>query len=372
MKIITPRVIAPDSSHWAQWIDCALSPSRVGHQATLDFHDRLISAGRIPLMSWHHLEELLAIEDDTWARRRVAFIQALPLIAYVRFPAEGSHSGSIVDVLSAEVTAALNGATTLQEVRDKARVSLIRTGTGEEVIGTETWIWDVVRREFRRRNKDAKLIAATRSMGLFDDQRTIGEIAKGSIRTNEEQRFTVLKMRGKVLDHIQLRGDRKIADPHSMASSFMDAVQALAVPEGTDVRSLLEIALVSQGLDRDEIRDDAVLADLNDLAIFRARLKVIADNIDMPFRSLKRIDRAILPSCQTLHLLQRFGQNRQRRNGSDITDESLSALAPYVDELFVDKRTAEDFRRVQSRSEPVVRLLGRVRKISSFEGLVSP
>lgn len=369
MSIIALQVIVPDSSHWAQWIDCALNTSKAEHRAALKFHDRLMTAGRIPLMSWHHLEELLAIDDDAWARRRIAFIQALPFVAYMRFPSHAPHCGSIIDVLSAEVTAIINGETTLKGVRDHARKLLIQTGTGENIIGSEAGVWDVIRQELLLRKNQTKLIAATRRMSLFDDRKTIGELVKGSIRTAEDQEIRFSIMGAEVLDHIKNRGDPVIADPHVMASDFMGAVKSLKVPEGIDVRSLLEFSLISQGVDLEEIHDEDVLADLKDLGIFRTRLKVIAENINVPFDKLKIVNMRILPSWQTQHLIERFGQDRKRRPGSDIADECLSALAPYVDELFVDKRTAEDFRRLKNRPEMIISLLGIVRKSANYDGI---
>lgn len=207
-------------------------------------------------------------------------------------------------------------------------------------------------------------------MKLFDARRTVGEIAKDSLRTSEEKAARYSNIELEVLDHIQNRGDKDIKDPRSMAAEFVSSVKDLSPPEFADVRSILEYGLMIQGVDREEISDDAVLDDLNALALFRSRLKIISTNIGRSFDDIKGIDMEILPSWQIQSLLRKFGQDRQRRPGSDITDEALSTLAPYVDELFVDRRTAEDFRRVISRDDAVMSWLGTIRKSSSFKGLV--
>jgi hypothetical protein len=363
------QIIAPDTSHWAQWIDSALDTSSVKHQEALKFHDQLMSVGRIPLLTWHHLEELLAIEDGVWARRRVAFIQNLPFLAYIKFPNEEPFPGTIIDVLSAEVAAVLGGATNLLDVRNAARGLLIQTGSGAEVLGSEAVEWDVLREDVLKHRQHLKQVAAVRIMSLFDDRRTVAEIAKESLRTSEEQTARYFSLRQEVLDHILNRGDKDIADPRSMAEDFVNSAKELSIPDVTDVRSLLEFGLMVQGVDREEISDDAVLADLKVLAVFRSRLRIIANNIGEQFDTIKHVNMRILPSWQIQSLLGQFGQDRQRRPGSDIVDEALSALAPYVDELFVDRRTAEDFRRVILKKDAIVSSLGRIRKSPNFEGL---
>lgn len=333
-------------------------------------YDHLIAAGRIPLLTFHHLEELLAIEDGDWAMRRISFIRSLPLIAFVRYPNDDVQTGTIVDMLAAEIAATLSGAKTMDEVREAARGLLVRTGRGTDVIGTEMWVWQVVREECLRRNRSSRSIAAIRRMGLFDDRRTVGEIVKGSIRPPSERRSRLARMSDEVADHVRTRGDVRIEDPAGVANWFMSELGEVDLPPGIDVRGLLEWALTEQGIDREEIRDDARLADLNRLAIYRTRLKIIADHLDVPYVRLKAIDPAILPSLSIQQGLERYGQDRRRRPGSDLTDECLAALAPYVDELFVDRRTREDFRRFGRADKSLFNRIGTVRSTAEFTGLL--
>lgn len=370
MLIVRPVIIAPDSAHWSRWIDAALRPTHRDHESAVTLYDRLIAAGRIPLLTFHHLEELLAIDDGDWAMRRIAFIQSLPLVGFVRCPDNGVQTGTIVDMLAAEVAAALAGADSMAEVRKAARGRLVRTGTGTDVIGTEMWVWRVVREECLRRNRSSRSIAAVRRMGLFDDRRTVGEIVKGSIRQPSERRSRLARMSDEVTDHVRTRGDVRIEDPAGVANWFMSELGDVDLPPGIDVRGLLEWALTEQGLDREEIRDDAILADLNRLAIYRTRLKIIADYLEVPYVQLKEIDPGILPSLSIHQGLERYGQDRQRRPGSDLTDECLAALAPYVDELFVDRRTREDFRRLRQADKSLFDRIGMVRSAAQLDELL--
>jgi hypothetical protein len=369
MTVILPKIIAPDTSHWANWIDAALGQDPERRRTAQDFHQRLLTAGRIPFLSWHHLEELLVIDDVDWARRRIAFIQSVPLVAFMRMPGEEFGVGSVIEVVAAEVAASLDGHDTPRNIRAAARMTLIQTGSGVDAIGEEAWVWDALRGEFLARHEKAKLVTATRAMNLFDDNRTVGEIARGTIRAPSKRAERVRQMYDQVDSNIRSRGDAQIADSRAMTMDFMDRVKNFELPDNNDVRSLIELALVGQGVEPHEITDDRLLSELNELALYRAKLKVIAEKLGRPYDEIKHVDMQLLPSWQIEKALSRFGQDRQRRNGSDLNDGHLATLAAYVDELFVDKRTAEDFRRVVNRKDDVASLICVVRKAAKFEEL---
>ena len=79
-------------------------------------HQRLMEQARVPLLSWHHLEELLGGKDDACAADRVASLQAIPFLAWLRLPPAKEGLGLIVDIFAAEVMAACEGHSDLAAV----------------------------------------------------------------------------------------------------------------------------------------------------------------------------------------------------------------------------------------------------------------
>jgi hypothetical protein len=135
------------------------------------------------------------------------------------------------------------------------------------------------------------------------------------------------------------------------------------------VRDLLVTALTAQGVDEYEIRDECLLADLNQLAVFRSKLRLIAGKTGQPFATLKRIRMETLPSCLIDEGFKAHGQDRRERKGSDLNDRYLASLAAYVDELYVDKRTAEDFRRTLSKTPLLKEIVGGIKRTSRYQDL---
>jgi hypothetical protein len=381
LAIIEPKIIAPDSSHWAKWIDATISDDNARRAQALGLHERLLDLGRIPLLSWHHLEELLGVEDDQTARSRVAFIQSLPLIAWMRLPHEEagcqirarprtSSLGSIIQVLAAEAIAASESCHDLVSIRDRARQLMLRTGPGSNAIGSESWVYDAMRPLLRARQPQIDMVAALSPLRAFDESRTIGELARRSVNSPDEMRAQLRVIYDKALQEATNSTGGDAHRAKTMADQFITrAIDHLPTP-GTTVRDLLVSTLVSQGLDAEEVRDECVLGDLSELGLFRSHLRVVASETGRSFDDLKGVSMAVLPSRVIGDALRKHGQHRKKRPGSDLNDAYLGVLAAYCDVLYVDKRTAEDFRRAIAKEPKLIGLIGDVAKAADFTDLL--
>ena len=331
---------------------------------------RLIEQGRIPLLSWHHLEELLGGEDDAAAGRRIATLQDMPLIAYLRLPSDDAGLGSIAQILAAEAIAASEGLGDLIAVRNRARELLLRTGRGVEAIGEETWVWDVLRPALRSRRGHSEMVAALSPLQTFDTNQTIGELSKAKILSPEEMRVQLNRTYAMALRDATAATGGDLARAHVMAEDFVRRVVAIMPPPGTTVRELLVTSLAGQGVDESEIQDHCLLADLNRLAQFRSQLRVVASETGLSFETLKRVPMDFLPSRIIGDALREHGQRRARRPGSDLNDAHLGVLAAYCAVLYVDKRTAEDFVRARRKEPRLSGLIGEVAKAADYEALL--
>lgn len=336
-------------------------------------HRGLLERGLIPLLTWHHLEELLGVADGQSALHRVAFLMDLPHVCWIRLASDEVGLGSIAQVLAAEVIAACEGCSTLRDVRDRARALLLHFGSGAEAIGAESWVWEAVRPALRSRKGKSDAIAALSPLRVFDDNQTIGELSKFRINEPAEMRTQLAKIYEVAVAQAMQATKGNAAVSKHMAQSFIEEVLECLPPPGTAVRQLLVSTLVAQGLDENEIRDECILADLNKLALFRSQLRVVAPQTGRPFDGLKHIPMTILPSQVITSALHEHGQRRSERSGSDLTDAYLGALAAYCDILYVDKRTAEDFKRAQRKVATLQFFpLARIAKGRDFTDLLNP
>ncbi|MCB5943952.1 hypothetical protein [Acidocella sp. KAb 2-4] len=372
MTLFTATIIAPDSSHWGKWLDAAQSPNPERRRRAHTLHGRLLEQGRLPLLSWHHLEELLGVENDSTARTRIEFLQQLPFVAYLRLPNEKEGLlGSIVQVLAAEAIAAAEGCGDLIAVRNRARELLLTIGNGRQAIGEDIRVWEASRPNVQSRKGTANMIATFGPLRTFDEKLTIGELAKLPFNSPDQIRMQLDLSYARALREAILSTGGDTIGARKMADEFMTQVLARTPPPGATVREMLVLMLVDQGVDESEIRDESVLEDLNRLALFRSQLRVVASKTGRSFQELKKVSMDVLPSRVISEALKVHGQPRSLRPGSDHIDSHLAVLAAYCTVLYVDKRTAEDFRRARNKEPRLTGLIGDIAKAGDFEGLLA-
>lgn len=247
---------------------------------------------------------------------------------------------------------------------------MLKTGSGTQAIGEDAWVWEVMR-PILRSSKDKKdMVAALGPLRTFDETRTIGELTRLTINSPDQMRAQLNRLHAQALQEATQSTGSDAARARAMADDFMARVVAMMPPPGTTVRELLVSTLARQGLDEDEIRDECVLADLSRLALFRNQLRAVASDTGRSFEALKKVPMDLLPSRIIGEALRTHGQRRQLRPGSDLNDGYLGVLAAYCAVLYVDKRTAEDFRRAQRKEPRLKGLIGEVSKAADFDALL--
>ena len=365
-----PCIIAPDSSHWSLWLDAMHSPKPDVRQRAESLHERLMDQGRVPLLSWHHLEELLGGKDDACAADRVASLQAMPFMAWLRLPPAQEGLGSIVEIFAAEVMAVCEGHSDLAAVRDRARQLLLMTGDGQQAIGEHGWVWEAIRPVIHSRQDHVTAVASLGSMQTFDKTQTIGALSKMYIADPARHRAKLSGVHQQAFQQALRGTDGDEVKARAMADAFIERTIAMGPAPGSTVRDLLLSTLTSQGVDEAEIRDECVVGDLMRLGYFRSLLRVAAEVTGRTFVSLKHVSMDLIPSFAIEEAIQAHRQPREKLPGSDLHDRHLAVLAAYCDVLYVDRRTSEDLLRVR-RKEPVIdALMGEVRKASDFEALL--
>lgn len=327
--------------------------------------------GRVPLLSWHHLEELLGGRDDQCAADRVASLQAMPFIAWMRLPKFEQGLGSIVQIFAAEVMAVCEGHSDLASVRDCARSQLLMTGNGCQAIGEHGWVWEGLRSIIHSQQDHVTSVASVGSMQTFDGTHTIGQLSKMKIADPASIKAKLSAIHQQAFRQALRGTDGDEVKARAMADDFIAQTVAAVPSPGSSVRELLIATLSSQGVDEAEIRDEDMIGDLMRLGYFRKQLLLVAEATGRSFSDLKHVSMSLIPSFAIGEAIQAHRQPREKLPGSDLNDRHLAVLAAYCDVLYVDKRTSEDLRQVRRREPIIDSLMGEVRKAANFEELLA-
>jgi hypothetical protein len=371
--LIRTRFVAFDTNQLGNWCRERKSSDRSARLRAARFEESLASAGIIPLLTWHHLEELLAIENQDAAASRIAFLSGLPLVAWIASANDQMTLGGIVDVLAAEVAAALTySPSSALTTRDLAAQSLIRVGSGQEAMTPFIEIWRDLQLLFWARAKNNRAHVAVVESQTFDiSDRKVADLLNGRLRAGTDLERQLHGMGSAMSDDIAKRGDKRISNPAAVADWFMGEVVHMAMPWTGNARDLVLRGLAQMDVEPGDIEPDTTMADIGALSVFRKRVRVAALSAGLSETRARRLPMDVFPSWLIDEALNSHAQDQAERKGSNLTDRYLAALAPYADMLFVDKRTMETFRRVFAKSPDVAQLVRDVRRATNYFDSIS-
>ncbi len=253
MDLLKPSLAALDSSHRADLIKAATSPSSAMRAKARAFPERLLAQGCVPLLCWHHFEELLAIEDDAIVEARLAFIESLPMIAWIQALDEPHGFGAITDVVAAEAMAVCDGADSPAAVRDLARTRLVRVGSGLDAIGPDRWVWHVLRPLILERNIESRTITAIAPVQFMDGSTPLGALMNRRFASAGEVKAQFAAMTGALSREIAKHGDRRIHNPGELAAAFFAETAQMAPWSAVSVADFVIKVAESQGVRAEEI-----------------------------------------------------------------------------------------------------------------------
>lgn len=370
MAMDRPRFVVLDSSHFAGLAKDWVSPVKEKRDAARLFFPMLAGKGWFPLLCWHHLEELIQHEDDALVDARLRYILSLPSLAWVRACGEFPGPGSVVDVMTAEVLAAYEhpGVDFLQVARI-ARDDVLSFGSPEDLFPDRFDGWRELRHAFVERQEDARRIAAISRWRAMDiNDKRVGEFSNAPLRKASEASNVLRNLRGVLEREIVDRGDKRIADPAVIAGEFFlnIAIGVNSIDSSADLHPALQI-LVNEGLELGDIDPSLTFSETMDLLIFQKRLRLVAESAGLDWGAVKmsvKCDR--IPVSFIEESMRRYSQDQSERKGSELNDLHLLCLSPYADMTFVDKRTLENVRRVQSKIPALRGFFGKVKKAAGY------
>ncbi|WP_396593312.1 hypothetical protein [Brevundimonas sp. R86498] len=361
-----PKLLTIDSAHWANLIKDATSTSSAMRDKAAAFPASLLDRGYVLTLTFHHLEELLSHQRDEVVAARLEYLANLSSIAWLKSQRPPHGLGGITDILAAEAVVQCEGATDLLSVRDAAMQRLIRFGSATDALG-DLDVWWVLRPLFRARNASVQTVAAIAPVDFGFGSTLIGDLIKMRFRVPEDTSEVIGIMTQNLRREIAVKGDARIRNPNEVAEKFFDQVKA-TVPSGEgDIWDFVVRTAEARGVSRDEIRLDMTSNELGDLCTFRQQLHVVADATGLDLYRLRASVKMQLCPHWVLH--QASSRHRQvelRRPGSDVNDAYLAALGPYVGRLYVDKRKAENLRRVLSKTPELAGLMGEISKAAHY------
>lgn len=299
------------------------------------FLKTLTSGGYVPVLTLHHLEELLAHENLDVARSRFEFLRNLPCVAWITSSDSDTGPATVVSILIHEVTAAYeNPLASLVDIRDLVSKKLFTFGTGAEMLKViDDGQWESLRPIFQNHQREARHIVAISRSKYVDISGELAEsFVNGKLRNPEAAAAMFATLGNSLEADIRARGDKRIDNPAAVAADFIDEVASQGLrtiyskPGG--VWRLLE----SLEIGPSDIGPQTTMGDLMRLSTFRGRLRVANERLRLDWpRLIERVTIERVPTCYLAESIRQHGQDTPERKGSDLNDVHLATLCFYAD-----------------------------------------
>lgn len=336
------------------------------------FLDQIQARGFVPLLTMHHVEELLKHENLDTARARLRFLESMPVMAWVRCRDSATRLGSIVDILASEVREAfLDPEAPVTAVRDRVASQLFGFGSGADALADIAPHWEIFREEFRSHEQSVRgVVAISRSNHNDVSREKLSSFLRGKRRTPAELASMVQHLQKALASQIAERGDPRIVGSDRLAADFMREVMDDSAPlvlEGEEgVWRLLEQWLIY----RSDCTPETTMGDVSELSTFRKQLQLVNHDLQLPWNDLvRRVSALKVPSWLITRSISKHRQNQPRHEGGELNDSHLAVLAAYADFCTVDKRTHENLRRCVSKDAAVKELLRSYTQCGRYQDL---
>lgn len=368
-----PRLVLLDTAHLAGWFADRASDRPDARQRAAVFEARLARGGWLPLLTWHHFEELLQHKNALVVKRRIRALHSLKRLAWIGSLRSGGL-GAVTDIMAAEaLTACRLPKADLKTISVDARKMLLHTGSGQDLLGDNALKWLIFQplvQEGEGRNREIVAINQSDFAGI--GQTKISTLLQGERVTDVGEiaaRLAGLSQR--LAGDIATRGDRRIVDPVAPADRLMTEAATMAAETPGSVRDLVLGALYNRGIEPTDIGPETTLDDLTALIVYRLQLKTVTEKLTVPWAVVKaNVPMARAPSYLIGQALDANAQALLEHKGSELNDNYLLRAGAYADLAYVDKRTLENVRRARRKEPRLDGLLGEVARAATYQDIL--
>ena len=338
-----------------------------------DFINKFYMSGAIPIITWHHIEELLAHYDDTVVFKSIEFLRKLPLVIVISSESE-YFLGSMLSIEREEISTILNSKeSSIGFVLEETNKRIYKLCSGKEIIDPLLSVIDVLRERVLLKVNGSKEIASiSRAKALkphYEYKLSDIKNMKNYTYSQEATRAILDDMKYKLIKEIEQQGDKKIFSAEAVATDFISSIE---IDSNIVDKPMIDVIRENSGLSKKEFEKIKSWEDLECIPIFQSRLETISNmlpNLDRD--SILSIHEDDCPTWLLWKELYKIRTKAERASGSDINDALLAGLCLYSDLTIVDKRTHEYLTQIKRKNTILKDYIGRFEKLSGYTELLN-
>lgn len=358
-------VVCLDSAHWGELL-AALSSTQKRPDALTRLSTFAAERGMLAL-TFHHIVELAQHDNTDKVRARFHALRELgPLCVVSSITCDGP--GSIVDLLALELMAAL-------ESPDANAISVagvvfshaLAVATGVQVCEWALPQLDVLRAHLAAGAARKRAIAALSQSVVLDRSKDRLSL-KFRLGSSHEAKANVAALEKRLTAEVVGRRDPRASEGEAALSAAQFVRELASDVEAVATHDNVWDGLLARaGVSAHEVAGMRYISEVADLAQFRKQIEVPAEHLGLSVAQLRRVRPEQFPTWLIHRAYTTYRQLATTTRASDLGDGHLLSHAPYMDALFVDKRTHENVRRVRRKDPKAAVFLQSVVRESSWE-----
>ncbi len=370
MALILPRFVAIDSSILAVWSLDAFSENSERQARARNAVAVLLTSNWIPIICLHHFIELARHSDLDIVAKRIDFLKSFSEMAWFGRSESPNLLGGIADIYEAELGAILASPDIdIPGIRRTVKEKLVQFGRPTKIDFINEWKFfhPAFQAMAIREQEIASIVHA--HPGRHDDElimklQTVKRKEQGNF--HRPTRTEIEQLAKDLID----RGDTRLTDPLKTAQGFLDMASTHFAENLNREGNSLDVFLARFDVPQSDISDKTTVKEFAKIARRRKISKdaVIQLGIDLN-QAWPKIRDAKIPSEIIQETIRKARGKVHRASGSDIGDDYLACLAPYVDAVIVDKRTHEFLTQGARRDPSFRQMVGFFGKAASYETL---
>lgn len=185
--------------------------------------------GAVPVLTWHHIEEMLAHKNDEVSSKSIAFIRELPLLAVIKSPIP-YFIGSIIEIESVEIATLLQyESTNLAFIISNTQKEIYSFVSGIDFIDPLIPILGTIRQEvLSKTNKDKTIASISRATALKGHhQYKLSDVKNMKEYSYSEKATKAIldDMKKKLIQELKSNGDKKMVDIEKIADEFISTIK---------------------------------------------------------------------------------------------------------------------------------------------------
>lgn len=334
-----------------------------------NFLYELYSSRAIPIITWHHIEEMLSHKNDEISAKSIVFIRTLPFVAILKSDMEW-FIGSIVDIDRKEIEAIISAENKpeIDSIIHETYRSMYKFCSGANIIDPLIQDMGTIRQEVLSKAHMSKEIASISRATSFKAhyKHKLSDIKNMGNYTYSDEATNIIKngMLSKLTQEINEHGDKRISS-ESAEKMAIDFISDIKIDDSIVDIPMVDMIRKNSGLSKDEFKKIKSWEDLECVPIFKARLKQIAEKFSKSDKD--KIINLNEEDCPTWLLWKEIYKIRikaDRASGSDINDAFLAGLCLYSDLTIVDKRTHEYLTQIKRKDIAISKYIHRFEKVS--------